>query len=61
MAEVWVRLESANPSGSYEHPMGANLNLTVALGLARELGPGRRVVKPLVDSGLNYLAGDLYA
>jgi cysteine synthase A len=36
-------------------------NLTVALELARRLGSGKRVVTPLVDSGLKYLAGGLYA
>jgi cysteine synthase A len=36
-------------------------NLTVALELARRLGPGKRVVTPLVDSGLKYLGGDLYS
>ena len=36
-------------------------NLTVALELARRLGPGKRVATPLVDSGMKYLAGDLYA
>jgi cysteine synthase A len=36
-------------------------NLTVALELARRLGPGKRVVTPLVDSGLKYLGGELYA
>jgi len=36
-------------------------NLTVALELARRLGPGKRIVTPLVDSGLKYLAGDLYS
>ena len=35
-------------------------NLTVALELARRLGPGARVVTPLVDSGMKYLAGALY-
>jgi cysteine synthase A len=35
-------------------------NLVVALELARRLGSGKRVVTPLVDSGLKYLAGDLY-
>jgi cysteine synthase A len=28
--------------------------------LARRLGPGHRVVTIQVDSGLKYLAGDLY-
>jgi cysteine synthase A len=36
-------------------------SLTVALELARRLGPGKRVVTPLVDSGLKYLGGELYA
>jgi cysteine synthase len=36
-------------------------NLAVALRLARGLGPDRRVVTPLVDSGQKYLAGEHYA
>jgi cysteine synthase A len=36
-------------------------NLVVALALARRLGPGKRVATTLVDSGLKYLGGDLYA
>ena len=36
-------------------------NLTVALDLARRLGAGKRVATALVDSGMKYLAGDLYA
>jgi cysteine synthase A len=36
-------------------------NLTVALELARRLGCGKRVATTLVDSGLKYLGGDLYA
>jgi cysteine synthase len=36
-------------------------NITVALELARRLGPGTRVATTLVDSGLKYLGGDLYA
>jgi cysteine synthase A len=35
-------------------------NLVAALELASRLGPGTRVATPLVDSGLKYLAGDLY-
>jgi cysteine synthase A len=35
-------------------------NLTVALELARELGEGNRVATVQVDSGLKYLAGDVY-
>jgi cysteine synthase len=50
MAEVWVKLEPST---------GANL--VVALGVARELGQGRRVATVLVDSGLKNLGGSLYA
>lgn len=37
------------------------LNVVGALQLARELGAGHTVVTVAVDSGLKYLAGDLYA
>ncbi len=37
------------------------LNAVAALQLARELGAGHNVVTVAVDSGLKYLAGDLYA
>jgi cysteine synthase A len=37
------------------------LNVVAALQLARELGPGKTVATVAVDSGLKYLAGDLYA
>ncbi len=36
------------------------LNVTGALALAAELGPGNVVVTVAVDTGLKYLAGDLY-
>ena len=36
------------------------LNVVAALQLARELGPGKTVATVAVDSGLKYLAGDLY-
>jgi cysteine synthase A len=36
------------------------LNVLAALELARELGPGKVVATVAVDSGLKYLAGDLY-
>ncbi len=35
--------------------------LACALELARRLGPGKRVVTTLVDSGLKYLGGNLYS
>ncbi|MBI2835763.1 MAG: cysteine synthase family protein [Acidobacteria bacterium] len=36
------------------------LNVVAALQLARELGPGRTVVTIAVDTGLKYLAGNLF-
>jgi len=51
---------AAREEGIWSGP-STGANLTVALGLARELGPGKRVVTPLVDSGLKYLAGELFA
>jgi cysteine synthase A len=38
----------------------SGLNVAAALALARELGPGRTVATIGVDSGLKYLAGDLF-
>lgn len=35
-------------------------NVTAALWVARKLGPGKRVVTVLCDSGLRYLSGELY-
>jgi cysteine synthase len=51
---------AAHEEGLWSGP-STGANLTVALELARRLGPETRVVTPLVDSGLKYLAGDLYA
>jgi cysteine synthase A len=39
----------------------SGLNVAAAVQLARELGPGHRVVTVAVDSGLKYLAGDLFS
>ena len=50
---------AATEEGLWSGP-STGANLTIALELARELGRGKRVVTPLVDSGLKYLAGDLY-
>lgn len=36
-------------------------NVAAALSVARKLGPGKRVVTVLCDSGLRYLSGDLFA
>ena len=38
----------------------SGLNIAAAVQLAGELGPGRVVVTVAVDSGLKYLAGDLF-
>ena len=38
----------------------SGLNIAAAMQLAGELGPGRVVVTVAVDSGLKYLAGDLF-
>ncbi len=40
--------------------ISTGLNVRAALDIARELGPGKTVVTVAVDSGLKYLAGDLY-
>ena len=37
------------------------LNVVAALQLAAEIGPGHRVATVAVDTGLKYLAGDLFA
>ena len=36
------------------------LNIAAAVSIARELGPGKVVATVVVDSGLKYLAGDLF-
>jgi cysteine synthase len=38
----------------------SGMNVVGAIALARELGAGHNVVTVAVDSGLKYLAGDLY-
>ena len=38
----------------------SGLNVAAALQLARELGPGKTVATVVVDTGLKYLAGDLF-
>ena len=40
--------------------VSSGLNVAAALHFARELGPGKTVVTVACDSGLKYLAGDLY-
>jgi cysteine synthase A len=50
---------AAHEAGLWSGP-STGANVTVALALARRLGPEKRVVTTLVDSGMKYLAGDLY-
>jgi len=38
----------------------SGLNIAAALQLAREMGPGKTVATVAVDTGLKYLAGDLF-
>jgi cysteine synthase len=38
----------------------SGVNIAAAVALARELGPGKVVATVAVDTGLKYLAGDLY-
>jgi cysteine synthase A len=52
--------EAARTQGILSGP-STGANLVASLQLARRLGPGHRVVTVQVDSGLKYLAGDLYA
>ena len=40
--------------------ISTGLNVVGALQIAQELGPGHTVVTVAVDTGLKYLAGDLY-
>jgi len=51
--------EIARTEGIWTGPSGA-ANVLAATRLARELGPGHRVVTVQPDSGLKYIAGDLY-
>ena len=39
----------------------SGLNIAAAVRLAEELGPGKVVATVAVDTGLKYLAGDLFA
>ena len=50
---------AAREEGLFSGP-STGANLTVALELARRLGPGKKVATVLVDSGLKYLAGTVY-
>jgi len=52
--------EIALTEGVWTGPSGG-ANILAATRLARELGPGHRIVTVQPDSGLKYLGGDLYA
>mgnify|MGYP001585554771 CR=1 FL=1 len=41
--------------------ISSGANVLASLQIATELGPGQKVVTVLVDSGLKYLQGDLFA
>jgi cysteine synthase len=49
----------AREEGVFSGP-STGANILAAVALARRLGPGKRVATVQVDSGLKYLAGDLY-
>jgi cysteine synthase len=41
--------------------LSSGMNVAAALEIARELGPGRSVATVACDTGLKYLAGDLFS
>jgi cysteine synthase A len=51
--------QAARSEGIFSGP-STGANLVAALDVARDLGPGGRVVTVQVDSGLKYLAGGVY-
>ena len=55
-----VARRAAREEGLMSGP-STGANIAAARMLAERLGPGRRVVTAQVDSGLKYLAGELYA
>lgn len=52
--------QAARTEGVFSGP-STGANIAAAIAVARRLGPGHRVVTIQVDSGLKYLAGQLYA
>ena len=52
--------QAARTEGIFSGP-STGANLAAAVGIARRLGAGHRVVTVQVDSGLKYLTGQLYA
>ena len=51
---------AAREDGIWSGP-STGANIAAALSVARRLGPGARIATVQVDSGLKYLAGELYA
>jgi cysteine synthase A len=52
--------QAARSEGIFSGP-STGANLAAAVGIARRLGPGHRVVTVQVDSGLKYLTSQLYS
>jgi cysteine synthase A len=52
--------QAARAEGIFSGP-STGANIAAAIAIARRLGPGHRVVTIQVDSGLKYLAGQLYS
>jgi cysteine synthase A len=52
--------QAARAEGVFSGP-STGANIAAAIAIARRLGPGHRVVTIQVDSGLKYLAGELYS
>ena len=55
-----IARRAARAEGIFSGP-STGANLVAAVQIARRLGPGHRVVTIQVDSGLKYLAGQLYS
>jgi len=51
--------KAARTEGIFTGP-STGANLVAALAIARRLGPGHRVVTVQVDSGLKYLASEIF-
>lgn len=58
--DAWGMARRAAREGGIFSGPSTGANLTVAVRLAERLGPGARVATVQVDTGLKYLAGDLY-
>jgi cysteine synthase A len=60
-AEAFAMARAATRTDGIFSGPSTGANLVAAIDLARRLGPGQRVVTVQVDSGLKYLASDIYA